>query len=523
MRAPGHRRFLVSAACGLAMLAAGGCGDEDSSESSVAQAVPAEAIFFGQAVVRPEGEDRERLDALLEPFLGEASLEERLDEALSDEQAGISYTEDVEPWLGEHAALWFADLDDDLVAGEEAEEVFSYVVEVTDEEEARSFIERSTEESGADVEEGSYEGVDYMSFDGQAIAATEGLIIGGTQAGLEASIDALAGDSLADQDDLADDATAALELGDGTLAGFYLDMPAVFALAEEEGELTPDDREAIDQLVPELATQPLGGTMTLGDGVVSFDLGMGSIEGAAGTLEESPLLSELPADSIAAIGSADVGESYARLLELAEEIPQAAGDEDLDDVRREFELETGLPLDDLLTAIGDTALFVSGGSLFDAGGALVVETLDPGVTESLIGSLRKELARDPTVELGPGLPADAGLSIGSGELPEAFEVAQRGDRFVIGYGAAAVEEAFEPEQTLESSEKFTEAREAFGDELGVGGFVDIAGVIELASLGSAFNAELAEGLGYLESLDYLIYGAGDDGERTRLRLVIATG
>jgi hypothetical protein len=151
----------------------------------------------------------------------------------------------------------------------------------------------------------------------------------------------------------------------------------------------------------------------------------------------------------------------------------------------------------------------------------VIETLDPATTETLLARLRALLVRDGSVEVGPpGVAADAGLSISSSDLPQAVEIAQRDDRVVIGYGTAAVEEAFEPAQTLDASDSFAGAREAVGDDLAVGAFVDLAGAVDLASLGAAFSPELSSALPYLERFTYLVYGAGDDGERTRYRVAV---
>jgi len=524
-RRPGRiAAILATVVVSVAAAAVYGCGDDEVSGTAVADAIPAEAIIFGQAVVRPEGEDRERIESLLGPLLDDATLEERADELLAAEEAGITYTDDIEPWLGEHAALWITDFGaDDAVEpeGDDGDETFGYAVEVTDEDEALAFIEKAAEDSEVEFEQASYEGVDYMLGDGQGIAVTEGLLVGGTEAGLEASVDALAGEGLADEPELEEDAAAALELADGTVAAFYLDLAEVFALAEEQGELSADDRALIEQLAPDFTAEPVTGALSLGDQSIALEFGFGSFPAALGSLTESPLLAEMPAESLAVLGAADLGESYSRLLELVAEFPELSGGRSLEGVYRGFERQAGFPLQDLLDSIGDAALFVRGSSPFDLDGAAVIETLDPATTETLLARLRALLVRDGSVEVGPpGVAADAGLSISSSDLPQAVEIAQRDDRVVIGYGTAAVEEAFEPAQTLDASDSFAGAREAVGDDLAVGAFVDLAGAVDLASLGAAFSPELSSALPYLERFTYLVYGAGDDGERTRYRVAV---
>lgn len=527
MRVWSLHRLCALAATGAALVALAGCGDEDSAENQVSAAIPADAVFFGQVVVRPEGEDRERLEALLEPFLDSegdgATLEERFDQLLAEEEAGITYEEDIEPWLGEHAGFWAADFGDaGLIAPEDEPDdgAYSFAVEVTDEEAATEFAQGSAESAEVEIEELSYEGVDLLiDEDNQGIAVTDGLLIGGTEKGLEASIDALAEGGLADEEVDAD-AEATMELEEGTIGAFYLDMAAIFDYAEAEGGIDPEEREAFDRIAPGFAEQPLTGALSLGDDSVALDLALGSFPAAFGSFAETPLLGELPAGSLAAFGGADLGEGYTRSLELLSELSASEGPQ-LDRIYQGFEREAGFPLQDVLDAVGDVAVFVRGTSPFDLDGAGVIETRDPQLTQTLLGRLQRLIAREGQARLGPAPPgSDAGFSVASPDLPQPIEVVQRDDRVVIGYGSAATEDALEPEDTLADSEPFESARAGFGDEQGLAAFVDLTGAVELASVGAAFSPELSSAMPYLERLTYLAYGGSVDDDRSRYRIVV---
>ena len=72
--------------------------------------MPARAAFYGEATLKPEGEQKEAVDAILAKFPGggEAGdkLKELIDKALRESDAPVSFTKDIEPWLGDEAAFF---------------------------------------------------------------------------------------------------------------------------------------------------------------------------------------------------------------------------------------------------------------------------------------------------------------------------------------------------------------------------------------------------------------------------------
>jgi hypothetical protein len=95
--------LLAMAALVVACGGGGAAGDGDP-----ATVVPSDAVFYAEAIVRPEGTQREdALDVAGKVLLTddpEGEIRERLEQALASED--FDYERDVEPWLGERAGLW---------------------------------------------------------------------------------------------------------------------------------------------------------------------------------------------------------------------------------------------------------------------------------------------------------------------------------------------------------------------------------------------------------------------------------
>src|SRR3712207_3353733 len=90
------------------VVALAGCGGSEEPTGSTSgadpsAAVPAGAVVYFEAVVRPEGEQGDNVNALLDRFLGDRELSDLLDEELSEDD--LSYENDIKPWLGSRAGL----------------------------------------------------------------------------------------------------------------------------------------------------------------------------------------------------------------------------------------------------------------------------------------------------------------------------------------------------------------------------------------------------------------------------------
>ena len=101
---------LIRVAALAAVLLVAGCGGGSSSgDGDMAALVPADSLLYAEAVVRPEGDQRENaLDAagkVLRTDDPEAKIAE-LWQASGIED--IDYERDLKPWLGERIGFWMS-------------------------------------------------------------------------------------------------------------------------------------------------------------------------------------------------------------------------------------------------------------------------------------------------------------------------------------------------------------------------------------------------------------------------------
>jgi hypothetical protein len=174
---PRAARLLLS--CLLAGVLAG-CGSESGSggaDADPATLVPASAALYVEAVVRPEGEQREGAMAAMGKVLRTADPERRLRELIEkearEEGSDFDYDRDVKPWLGKRAGVTVSDLQAD-------EPSVLIAAAATDTGKAIEAIEKERKRSKEKSREGSYEGIDYrVDGDGMAVGAIEDFLVVG--------------------------------------------------------------------------------------------------------------------------------------------------------------------------------------------------------------------------------------------------------------------------------------------------------------------------------------------------------
>ena len=105
--------LLVLASCG----GDGGDGPSAPVGPDPATLAPADAPLFAEGVVRPEGDQKEAIDSALSKLLATDDpgtfVVEQLDKALAGSDAGVTYQDDIEPWLGEQAGFFLETFTED--------------------------------------------------------------------------------------------------------------------------------------------------------------------------------------------------------------------------------------------------------------------------------------------------------------------------------------------------------------------------------------------------------------------------
>jgi Protein of unknown function (DUF3352) len=491
-------RFAALAA--VVFLAAGCGGGGASGEGHPATAVPADALLYAEIVVRPEGSQRDDALAAAGKLLltddPEAKIRELVDRAFEESGEKIDYDRDVKPWLGERAGVWHSG---------EADDPGVTVLAATDTDEAQAAIKRAFERSGETVTERSHRGHEYL-VDGSGVAAgvVGDFVAVGREASFKRTVDAAEGESLAETDEYAD-AIDALE--DERLAHFWVDTPAVLRRAPDMNELSA--------VVPIDDLPPIAGSFTADGERLAIETKLRGADGSFGPLlagGSTPLVQELPGDSWAAAGSADVGEAIRATVDgFAGAIGGLA-------LRREVRRQTGLDLDrDLLDWIGHVAFFVRGTTPETLDGGLVIQPTDEDRAADaftrIVGAIQvaAKVRAQPVDVAG----ADQAFEIVDPRAPRPVVLARGSGLVVATFGRAAAEAALGSGERLGDTDTYAEAEELVGMEPGA--LVSMPQVLELAGAYGP-DPDFEEARPYLEAFSVVAAGMTVDGDEATGRL-----
>src|SRR5215210_1314460 len=73
-----RKLILTLTVLSIAALAAAGCGKEGEAASGASELVPAGSVFYGEAALKPEGDQKEAIDAILAKFPGGGQAGDKL-------------------------------------------------------------------------------------------------------------------------------------------------------------------------------------------------------------------------------------------------------------------------------------------------------------------------------------------------------------------------------------------------------------------------------------------------------------
>lgn len=483
-----------------------GCGGGDSSSSGgsggadPATAIPAGVPVYIEAVVRPEGEQAENASALLERFMGEQTLMELLDEQLAKE--GQSYAEDIEPWLGARAGIGVSD----LVADEPS---FVAAVAVTDAEAAEAAITESedTREAGTYADAAVYE-----TDDSFGAVTDDFLLIAETRDRLEAAIDGLGEESLADDERFTD---AVGDLPEERLGAFYLDTGAFGEAIAADETLDEAGRGILEQILPADAPPVTGALTAEADGAtLESRLPTDSLSafGPLATNGEAPeLVADAPAGTWGVFGAKGVGEQLETTLDtFAGALGGAA-------FSGQLEAQTGLNLErDVFSWIGDLSVWVRGETLQSLDGAVVIEVTDEDAAAAaiprIIGAARKSGAPVEEAQIDG---ADQAFTVPIPEAPGPLVMAFDGERVVFSIGEQAAADGLNPTETIADSGLYERAEGAV-DGIAPSLVLDFATIFALAeATGATSDPDYAEAKPYLDALDLFVIGSEEDGDSLR--------
>jgi hypothetical protein len=522
MRRPVKARLFLPVAAAAAVLAVAGCGgSSDGSGSDPATLAPPKSPLFIEATVRPEGELKSNIDSLAQSIGGVDDLGglivSELEKSVSDEGDEFDYAKEVEPWLGEKGGLFFQEYDGDDFEG------YGVAIQTTDTEATQDFIDKQAEESDEVPEEGSYEGVDYdvQADDGTTIGVVgDFLVFAEDTATFKQMVDASDGESLADEEDYANTVDA---VPSGSFADVFVDIGGL--IKQSGGTIDPEARQFLDSagIEPDEATAVASLVPGADQVEIDFSSDLGGQKPPTG--DASGLLGSLPADSVAAVASADFGDRFEEAIDQidANGIP---GEVPVGKFKSTLK-EAGVDLEKISASIGDLGVFATGNSESSLAGAAVLETKGAKEATNTVANIGLLLRATGT----PGVTAlsgkASGFSIRSADLgSKPLVVAAQGERIAIAYGlpAATAALATDSGQTLADNAAYKEAVSSLGGTP-ISGFVDGPAALKLAStlIPADEKEDFNEAKPYLTKIDYLAIGSGASGEQATAKLIAGIG
>ena len=514
-----HRLALPVLLATLAALFAAGCGDSGDSGSGgtdPAGVAPAQAPVFIDFTIHPEGDTKQNIEALAKKIAGVGDLGglivEELESSASEDGEEFDFEKEVEPWLGEEAGLFLQDYEEEDFEG------YGAAIQISNEDEAREFVDKQLESEDEPAKDGSYEGVDFkVQEDETTIGVFDGLVVfAEDEAIFKSMVDASSGDNLAGQETYT---SAVSGVPGDSAADVFVDIGG---LIEEAGnEIDPETETFLDSVGIEPKEATAVASLVPGSDRVEIDLSsnLGGDNPPAG--DASELLGSLPATAVAAFASAEFGDRFNEGIDRIDE--EGIPSEGIPPHKLKKTLkEAGVDLGTIAGSIGDVGAYVTGNSESSLGGALVLEAEDEQKAKNTVSNLGLFLRSTGVSGVTKITEGASGFSIRSPELGrQPVVVAAKGSRIAIGYGLATTLSSFqEASKTLADTAPYKEATEALGGTP-ISVYVDGGSALKLATaLMPAGDEGFKEAKPYLQKIGYLALGSEASGDLATAKLIV---
>jgi hypothetical protein len=496
-----RRGTLAVAACVLLLSAGCGGGAETTSAPFAgpdpAGVVPADAPFFLESVVRPEGDQKTALEGALSKLLATDDpggfIVQRLDEALRNENAGVTYEDDIQPWLGSRGGIFFETFTSNARG--------AFILSTTDAAASQKAIDKAAAADQTPERTRTYKGVDYkVDNKGTAVGIVGSFVVFGPEAAFRDAVDAAKGSSLTESIDF----TAQLaQAPDGTVAFAYADPQRVVDSLEKAGQLTAAELKAAGSQVNALLSAPASASVSVTSDRIALDA---SAAGSAQDLTQaSSLLRGFPGDSWFAFAAGGLDGAVGQALQGSSQ---------------QLGFDVGSQLSNWA---GDVGGFARGTSVFGLGGALVVESDDEQASAQTLSDLQRGLSPNPSLDVSPlSESGEQGFSVAPAGVPIQLQFVQREGKVIAGLGSESVDDVFAPSSTLDDSDSFKGAADALGSDFAPLVFWDFEPMFELVNgiPDTANNPGYQQAKPYLDHLDYLAVGARSERDRASVRTVL---
>ncbi len=455
-RRPRARAPLLGA---LAATVLAACGSSSPPQTDPATVVPAGVPLYVGVVVHPGGSLGTHALAAARTVTGQAQPFAGV-EATIDTLAGpsVSFTRDIEPWLGRSAGAFFTSLAGGLSLQAASASAGAAVIDVADHGSAQSFLEHLTSTSGAHA--ASYRGVAYdLNPQGIAYGFVGPFVVIGVRSAFEAVVDTRDGaPALSSSATFAPvrstapaDTVGELHVGSRALvAALPAGASATSLLGLARAVVASSSIAALDASLQVPAANSLVASVALTGGGASPSAGPTAAQVFAG----------LPGDSWLALGTGTLGPSLERLLATVPSGSALGGSTiaSLLDLLRTLD---GGP-QHLLRWAGPTGVFAAGSGLLDLTAGITIVARDDALARAAIPRIAARLSpgATPSSVTVPG--SDAGLSVPLSGLPISVDIVHVPGKVVIGLGSASVQAALHPSSTLGGSQVGAAAARTLG-------------------------------------------------------------
>lgn len=461
---------------GVSKLSGGGPG--------AAQVLPAGALAYASVDLDPSAGQKIEAYQTLRKF---PALKEQLDldshddlrkalvQALLDDDCGLTYSEDFEPWLGDKAGVALVKAD----SSDQAEPQPVVAIESTDDDKAVDGVRHIFESCAPEEEFG------VSSLDGYVLVGPSQQVVDDARTAAEHKPLSEDG-AFNDQVD---------KLGDPGIVSFYVAKEAAGELAQAAQESTAGlvgDAGAMAGGLDDLADSFGGaaGTLRFNDGGLEFEAVATSADLAGqGT---ATTVGNLPDTTVAALG---VGFSDEQLAKVTGRLGKGG----LNGATEQFEQETGVPLDEAINTL------LGGGLVLALDGTSDFTHLDNG-PEGLKAGLRISGDPDKITDLLSGMLGRLGGL--DGLVTESSQ-----DAVAVGFDQAYLKELLAGGD-LGSTDAFTAAVPHAGTASGVL-YLDTDGtndwLVELAKSGDPAGQRTVDNLAPLSSFGVSAWTDGADG------------
>jgi hypothetical protein len=469
-----------------------GCGGSDGSAATgLASLAPPDAPFFVEGVIDPDDDQSAAIDSIAGRFGADPGpkLIEAVNGLLAAEGGDFNYADDIEPWLGDHAAVFVRSFEMSS-SGDISD--FAAMAEVTDAAAAQDFVKTAFDtDAAANTEARSYAGVDYLydatSKEAAGVIDDSALVVG-SEDSFKVAVDASQGESLAESEDY--DAHIAA-LPDDALATAFFEPATFIEAAIATGGVDPSAEQALKPLLGGPLSEPVAAALTAEPDAASIDVAA-TVDSDAPDSTESSLLENLPGGSWFAAALPDLGPTLERNLDQI----SSSGLPGAGMIEGQVEQATGLDLGpDVFSWLGDVAGFVEGTGAPGISLGVIAQTSDPDGPRKLLDALQRLVEQDSgTRSTGPPEGADYGFSFGIPSLGGGAEAGVIDDMLVGAFGST-VDKVLHPDETLGDDPGYSAGVAALGDGMAPALFLDLPQAIAVAELGAADDPP-GEGLDY---------------------------